>query len=189
MFFARPHPTRSLWERVAGRARTPPTPPPLPLGEGGVRVRNGRACATAGVVRPGIGRGRGATRGRGTFRWNVPRPVLSGRASSAEERPGRRGLSLTKCDVLRPVLPAGVPTGPMPSGRLASRLAEGEGFEPPVRIIADSGFRNRPVRPLRHPSAYRKLKQHQHLRVLRQQGLQPASGRSPNPVRKPFAHD
>ncbi len=33
-----------------------------------------------------------------------------------------------------------------------SCLAEGVGFEPTVPIARDSGFQDRPVRPLRHPS-------------------------------------
>ncbi len=32
-------------------------------------------------------------------------------------------------------------------------MAEGEGFEPPVRLAADNGFQNRRFRPLSHPSA------------------------------------
>ena len=36
--------------------------------------------------------------------------------------------------------------------RKHARLAEGEGFEPSVRRKADNGFRDRPIRPLWHPS-------------------------------------
>jgi hypothetical protein len=33
-----------------------------------------------------------------------------------------------------------------------ARRAEGEGFEPSVRLTTYNGFRDRPVQPLRHPS-------------------------------------
>jgi hypothetical protein len=34
-------------------------------------------------------------------------------------------------------------------------LAEGEGFEPSIRLTTDNGFRDRRIRPLCHPSGVR----------------------------------
>ena len=33
-----------------------------------------------------------------------------------------------------------------------AQLAEGEGFEPSIRLTTDNGFRDRRIRPLCHPS-------------------------------------
>jgi hypothetical protein len=44
-----------------------------------------------------------------------------------------------------------------PESRSTKRLpgvkAEGEGFEPSIRLTTDNGFRDRRIRPLCHPSA------------------------------------
>ena len=40
-----------------------------------------------------------------------------------------------------------------PSGFIEAREAEGEGFEPSIRLTTDNGFRDRRIRPLCHPSA------------------------------------
>ncbi len=40
-----------------------------------------------------------------------------------------------------------------PFGTTGYVAAEGEGFEPPVRI-AHNGFRDRPIQPLWHPSVF-----------------------------------
>ena len=37
--------------------------------------------------------------------------------------------------------------------RVSSLQAEGEGFEPSIRLTTDNGFRDRRIRPLCHPSA------------------------------------
>jgi hypothetical protein len=39
--------------------------------------------------------------------------------------------------------------------RTVRRKAEGEGFEPSIRLTTDNGFRDRRIRPLCHPSGAR----------------------------------
>ena len=44
-------------------------------------------------------------------------------------------------------------SGPMPGARCGFQgKAEGEGFEPSIRLTTDNGFRDRRIRPLCHPS-------------------------------------
>ena len=43
--------------------------------------------------------------------------------------------------------------GGLPGDRHTKAEAEGEGFEPSIRLTTDNGFRDRRIRPLCHPSA------------------------------------
>src|SRR5712671_3940668 len=59
---------------------------------------------------------------------------------SAREKTPRSGHSHLR--------PRNRPTTPTQAGE-----AEGEGFEPSIRLTTDNGFRDRRIRPLCHPSA------------------------------------
>src|SRR3954447_8310421 len=88
----------------------------------------------------------------------MPRSIPDGTAPADEVPPAPRhaGIASRDCEAQRRVdlrsAVARMAASPL-SRRIAGCEAEGEGFEPSVDRKAHNGFRDRPVQPLRHPSA------------------------------------
>src|SRR4051794_16767759 len=87
----------------------------------------------------------------------MPRSIPDGTAPADEVLPRRGTRGSLLADAKRSAASTsgapspGWPPARSPAGRDCE--AEGEGFEPSVDRKAHNGFRDRPVQPLRHPSA------------------------------------
>ena len=89
----------------------------------------------------------------GSKSWAPPPSVsVAARQLRASARPSQADLSgLGR----RTLLPARRRQNGMVTRKRLGR-AEGEGFEPSIRLTTDNGFRDRRIRPLCHPSAFSK---------------------------------